>query len=49
MDNRVIHIKQLPNESKEQHVERHHHYVHEIFDILAENDLYIKPKKCAFK
>ena len=49
MDNGVIHTKQQSNETKEQHVARHRRYVHEIFDILAENDLYIKPEKCAFE
>ena len=49
MDDRVIHTKQWPNESKEQHIEHHCHYIHEVFDILVENNLYVKPEKCAFK
>ena len=49
MDDGVIHTKQRPDETKEQHIVRHHCYVHELFDILAENDLYIKPEKCAFE
>ena len=49
MDDRIIHTKRLPNETPEQHLKRHRKYVHEIFDILAENDLFIKPEKCAFE
>ena len=49
MDDGVIHTKQRPDETKEQHIARHQQYVHEIFDILAENDLYVKPEKCAFE
>jgi hypothetical protein len=49
MDDSVIHTKWCQNETEEQHLARHHHYVHEIFNILAENDLYIKPEKYAFK
>ena len=49
MDDRVIHTKQRSNETKEQHITQHCQYVHEIFNILTENDLYIKPEKCTFK
>ena len=49
MDDGVIHTKRWSDETKEQHIARHHRYVHEIFDILAENDLYIKLEKCAFE
>ena len=49
MDDGIIHTKQQSNKSEEQHIARHCHYVHEIFNILAENDLYVKPEKCAFK
>ena len=49
MDNGVIHTKQQLDETKEQHIAQHHCYVHEIFDILAENDLYVKPEKCTFE
>ena len=49
MDDGVIHTKQKPGETKEQHIARHRRYVHEIFDTLAENDLYVKPEKCAFE
>ena len=49
MDDSVIHTKQQPNKSKEQHIAQHCCYVHKIFDILAENNLYVKPEKCAFE
>ena len=49
MDDGIIHTKRLPNETPEQHLERHRKYVHEIFDILEEIDLFVKPEKCAFK
>ena len=49
MDDGVIHTKQRQNETEEQHLSRHRKYVHEIFDTLAENDLYVKPEKCAFE
>jgi hypothetical protein len=45
----VIHTKQCKNETKEQHLPRHQCYVYEIFNILVENDLYIKLEKCAFE
>ena len=49
MNDGVIHTKQEPNETKEQHIAWHRRYVYEIFDILTENDLYVKPEKCAFE
>ena len=49
MDDSIIHTKQWPDESKEQHITWYCHYVNEIFNILAENNLYIKPEKCAFE
>ena len=49
MDDGVIHTKQWPNESKEQYIEHHCRYIHKVFDILVENNLYVKPEKCAFK
>ena len=49
MDDSIIHTKCLPNETSKQHLKRHRKYVHEIFDILAENDLFVKPEKCAFE
>ena len=49
MDDSVIHMKQWSDESREQHITQHCRYVYEIFNILAENDLYVKPEKCAFE
>ena len=49
MDDGVIHTKRWADKSKEQHISQHRCYVYEIFDILAENDLYVKPEKYAFE
>ena len=49
MDDRVIHTKRLPHETEEEHISQHRKRVHEIFDILQENDLYLKPEKCQFE
>ena len=49
MDNSVIHTFRLPHKTEEEHLARHCKYAHTIFDILEENDLYLKPKKCLFK
>jgi hypothetical protein len=42
-------MKQYKNETKEQHLARHRQYIYKIFNILAENDLYVKPEKCTFE
>jgi len=49
MDDIAIHTKKYLNETHEQHLARHWKRVHEILDKLEANDLYLKPKKCAFK
>ena len=49
MDNGIIHTKCLLYETLEQHLQRHQKYIHEIFDILEENDLFVKLEKCAFE
>jgi len=49
MDDGVIHTKCLPHETKEEHVLQHRKWVHEIFNILCQNDLYLKPEKCQFE
>ena len=49
MDDSIIHTKRLSDETLKQHVKRHRKYVHEIFDILAENDLFVKLEKCTFE
>ena len=45
----IIHTKCLLHETPEQHIAQHQKYVHEVFDILKENDLFVKPEKCVFK
>jgi hypothetical protein len=49
MDNGVVHTKQLPHETKSQHLTQHQKEVHNIFRKLADLDLYLKPEKCQFK
>ena len=49
MDDGVVHTGQLPFETKEEHRVRHQRLVHEVFDILEANDLYLKPEKCLFE
>ena len=49
MDDGVIHTKQLPHETKEQHLMRHRKIAHEIFSQLAILDLFLKPEKCQFE
>jgi hypothetical protein len=49
MDNSIIYTKWWPGETEEQHQQRHQELVHHIFNILEENDLYVKPEKCVFK
>jgi hypothetical protein len=34
---------------EEQHQQRHQELVHQIFNILEKNDLYVKPEKYTFK
>ena len=49
MDDGIIHTKRLTHKTPEQHLLRHQKYVHEIFDILEENNLFVKLEKCAFE
>jgi hypothetical protein len=49
MDDGIIYTKRQSGETEEQHQQRHHELVHQIFDILKKNDLYIKPEKCTFE
>ena len=49
MDDGVIHTKQLPHETKEQHLMRHRKIAHEIFSQIAMLDLFLKPEKCQFE
>ena len=48
MDDIAIHTKPLPGESHQQHHTRHSRLTHHILDKLEKEDLYLKPKKCAF-
>ena len=49
MDDLAIHTRRCPGETEEEHRHRHEEYVHIVLDILEENDLYLKPEKCAFE
>ena len=49
MDDRVVHTWQLPFETETEHLACHRRLVHEVFDILEANDLYLKPEKCLFE
>ncbi len=49
MDDLAIHTKRHPNETEEEHRQRHRRYMHLILNILEQNDLYLKPEKCAFE
>ena len=49
MDDMAIHMAKLPHETEEQHIQRHHTYVHRVLTKLEENDLYLKPEKCEFE
>ena len=49
MDDMAIHMARLPYETKEQHIQRHRSYVHQVLTKLEENNLYLKPKKCEFE
>jgi hypothetical protein len=49
MDDGIIYTKRRPGETENQHRQRHWELVHQIFNILAANDLYVKPEKCTFE
>ena len=49
MDDMAIHTARLPHETEEQHIQRHHTYIHRVLTKLEENDLYLKPEKCKFE
>jgi hypothetical protein len=49
MDDNIIYTKWWPEETEEQHRQQHWDLVHQIFDILEENNLYIKPEKYTFE
>jgi hypothetical protein len=49
MDNIVVHTKWRPEESEEQHLERHRELVREMLTILCKHDLYLNIEKCQFE
>jgi len=49
MDDIIIHTKRQKDETEEQHLRRHRKLVHNMLDELEANNLYLKPKKCAFE
>jgi hypothetical protein len=49
MDDGIIYTKRWPGKTENQHGQQHQELVHQIFDILAANNLYIKPEKCMFE
>jgi hypothetical protein len=49
MDDSIIYTKQWPGKTEEWHWQWHRGLVHQIFDILEKDDLYMKPEKCTFK
>jgi hypothetical protein len=49
MDDIAIHTKPKPGESHDEHLTRHRKYTHHVLDKLEQEDLYLKPEKCAFE
>jgi Reverse transcriptase (RNA-dependent DNA polymerase) len=49
MDDMAIHTQRHPQETEEQHVNRHRTYVKRILAKLMEHNLFLKPEKCSFK
>jgi RNase H-like domain found in reverse transcriptase/Reverse transcriptase (RNA-dependent DNA polymerase) len=49
MDDMAIHTQRRPEETEEQHVQRHRTYVKRILAKLMEHNLFLKPKKCSFE
>ena len=48
MDDIAIHTKPLVDETDAQHCKRHETLTHQVLQRLQDNDLYLKPSKCAF-
>jgi hypothetical protein len=49
MDDITIHTKPKPGKSHKEHLTQHRKYTHHILDKLEQEDLYLKPEKCAFE
>jgi Reverse transcriptase (RNA-dependent DNA polymerase) len=49
MDDMAIHTQRRPEETEEQHVQRHRSYVKRILTKLMEHNLFLKPEKCSFE
>jgi Reverse transcriptase (RNA-dependent DNA polymerase) len=49
MDDMAIHTRCHPEETEEQHIERHRTYVKRILAKLMEHNLFLKPEKCSFE
>jgi RNase H-like domain found in reverse transcriptase/Reverse transcriptase (RNA-dependent DNA polymerase)/Integrase zinc binding domain/Chromo (CHRromatin Organisation MOdifier) domain len=49
MDDMAIHTHRRPEETEDQHVERHRTYVKRILAKLMEHNLFLKPEKCSFE
>jgi hypothetical protein len=49
MDDMAIHTQRRPEETEEQHVQRHRTYVNWILAKLMEHNLFLKPEKCTFE
>jgi hypothetical protein len=49
MNDIAIHTKHKPGESHDEHLTRHWRYTHHVLDKLEQEDLYLKPEKCAFE
>jgi RNase H-like domain found in reverse transcriptase/Reverse transcriptase (RNA-dependent DNA polymerase) len=49
MDDMAIHTQRRPEETEEQHVQRHRTYVKRILAKLMEHNLFLKPEKCSFE
>jgi hypothetical protein len=49
MDDMAIHTQQRPDETEEQHVQRHRVYIKRVLDKLLQHNLFLKPEKCSFE
>jgi Reverse transcriptase (RNA-dependent DNA polymerase) len=49
MDDMAIHTQRRPEETEEQHVDRHRTYIKWILAKLLEHNLFLKPEKCSFE